>query len=93
MDVPGLRVESDLQLPVYTIAMPGLCHVCNLHHSLWQLWILGPLSKARDQMHILMDTSWVRNLRSRDGNSQACFFLNLTVLHILYSMYTVEGAT
>ena len=32
----------------------------NLHHSSWQCWFLNPLSKARDQTHILMDTSQVR---------------------------------
>ena len=29
-----------------------------LHHSSWQRWILNPWSEARDQAHILMDTSW-----------------------------------
>ena len=32
----------------------------DLCHSLWQLWILNPLSGARDGTHILVDTSWVR---------------------------------
>ena len=34
-------------------------HICGLHHSSWQHWILNPLSEARDQTHILMDTGWV----------------------------------
>ena len=34
--------------------------VLNLHHSLGQLWIINPLSRARDQTHMLMDTSQVR---------------------------------
>ena len=34
-------------------------HVCDLHHSSWQCWIPNPPSEARDQTHILMDTSWV----------------------------------
>ena len=59
MEVPGLGVESELQLPVYAraIAMPDLSHVCNLCHSSQQCQILNPLGEARDQTHILMDTS------------------------------------
>ena len=33
--------------------------ICDLHHNSWQCWILSPLSEARDQTHILMDTSRV----------------------------------
>ena len=33
--------------------------VAGLHHSSQQRWILNPLSKARDQTHVLMDTSRV----------------------------------
>ena len=50
MVVPRLGVELELQLPAYATATatPDLSCVCNLHHSLWQCWILNPLSKARD---------------------------------------------
>ena len=61
MEVPRIGVESELQLPAYTIATPMQdpnC-ICNLLHSLWQCRILNPLSKARDQTYILMDTSQV----------------------------------
>ena len=37
----------------------GSSCVCDLHHSLWQHWILNPLSEARDRTHILMDVNWV----------------------------------
>ena len=61
MEVPRLGVELELWLPVYTTAMaiqdPN--HVCNLHRSSWQHQILNPLREARDQTHVLMDTSWV----------------------------------
>ena len=54
-------IESELQLPAYTTATatPDPSHVSNLHYSSWQHWILNPLSKARDQTCILMDTSHV----------------------------------
>ena len=61
MEVPRLGVKSELQLPGYTTATatPDLSHICNLHHSLQQCWILNLLSKARDQTCILMDTSQI----------------------------------
>ena len=40
-----------------------LCWICDLQifsPSLWQRQILNPLSKARDQTHVLMDASRVR---------------------------------
>ena len=61
MEVPRLGVKSELELLAYTTAIAtwDLSLVCNLYHSSWQYRILNPLSEARDQMHILMDTSWV----------------------------------
>ena len=61
VEVPGLEVESKLQLLAYTISTATWdpSHVCNLHHSSWQRWILNPLSKARDQICNLMDTSQI----------------------------------
>ena len=51
MEVPGLGVELELQLPVYTtaIATLDLSHMYNLCPSLQQRQILNPLSKARDR--------------------------------------------
>ena len=51
MEVPRLRVESELQLLAYTTptATQDPRHVCDLHNSSWQHWILHPLSEARDQ--------------------------------------------
>ena len=57
MEVPRLRVILELQLPAYTTAtaMQDLNHSCDLCHSLWQCWILDPLSEARDQT----TSSWI----------------------------------
>ena len=37
-------------------ATQDLSCIYDIWHSLWQHWILNPLSKARDQTHILTDT-------------------------------------
>ena len=60
-DVPRLEVESELELPAYptAIAKPDPSFICDLHHSSWQIQILNPLSEARDQTCILMDTSQI----------------------------------
>ena len=61
MEVLRLRVKSELQLLVYATATLDLSHVCDLHHSSGQRWILiNPLSKARDQTCVFMDSSRVR---------------------------------
>ena len=61
MEVPRLGVASELQLPAYTTAtaMWDLSLICDLGHSSQQCMILNPRSKARDQAHVLMDTSQV----------------------------------
>ena len=61
MEFPRLGVESELQLPAYTTAIATLhpSRICNLHHSSQNCehWILNPLSRTRDQTHILMNIS------------------------------------
>ena len=72
MEVPRLRVESELQLPAYAkaTATQNLSHVCDLHHSSQEHRILNPLSQARDQTHNLV----VHNLLSHKGNSKLISF-------------------
>ena len=57
---PRIGVESELQLPAYSMAtaMPE-SHVGDLHQSLWQSWILNPLSEATDQTFIIVDASQI----------------------------------
>ena len=66
MEIPMLGVELELQLPAYAtaIAMWDPRHVCDLHRSLWQQGMLSPLSKAKDQTCIFLDTSQILNLLS-----------------------------
>ena len=56
MEVPRLRVESELQLPAYTTATatPDLTHISDLHHRSQQCQLLNPRSEARDGPCILM---------------------------------------
>ena len=59
MEVTRLGAESELQLLTYTTAMATLdwSRICGICHNFQQLWILCPLSEARDQTRITMDTS------------------------------------
>ena len=56
------QVKSEPQLPPYTIATATQDPSCifDLHQNSWQCQIADSLSKARDQTHILMDTSPIR---------------------------------
>ena len=71
MEVPRLGVELELLLPAYATAtvMPDPSHVWDLHHSSQKHHILNPLSEARDQTFVLIDTSRVRNPLCCNGNS------------------------
>ena len=77
MEVSRLGVESELPLQACTTvtAMRDLSCICNLHHNSQQCWILNPLIEARDQTHVLMDTSRFCNPLSHNGNSLV-FILN-----------------
>ena len=61
MEVPRPGVKLELQLLAYTraTATGDPSHVCDLHYSSRQHWILNPLSKARNRTLILMDTSQI----------------------------------
>ena len=59
LEVPRLGVGAELKLLAYATATatPDQSHICHLHRSSWQCWILNPLSEARDWTHVLMDAS------------------------------------
>ena len=71
MEVPRLGVESERQLQAHTPAHSNARGhlICDLPHSLQRWRILNPLSEAKDQTHILMETSQFFNLLSHKGNS------------------------
>jgi len=77
MEVPRLRIESELDLLDYTtaIATPDLSCICDLHHSSQQCQILNPLSEARDWTYILMDTSQVHYHWATMGTSKNGFIV------------------
>ena len=82
VEVPRLGVESELQLPAYTTATatPNPSHICNLHHSSWQCWIPNPLSKARHQTFVLMDTNRVCQPLIHYGNASGDSFTKASPL-------------
>ena len=87
--------------------MPDLSCVCDLHHSSRQRWILKPLSEARDQTHILMDTDRVLNALSQwelpdcvplsdlpQGEKKICIWLSNASEHSLCFCFIFSfGAT
>ena len=53
------RLKPRLSPATQLTAPPDLSCICDLHHSSQQHQIFNPQTEARDQTHILMDTSWV----------------------------------
>ena len=92
MEVPRLRVKSELQLLAYTTAtatQDPSC-ICNLHHSSRQHRIPDPLGKARDQTLILMDASQIHfhwTTREHPGFQFADMLTN-TYFILLYQQWT-----
>ena len=93
MQFPRLRVESELQLPTYFMAtaMPR-----SFNHLQAQSWLraasatyttdhstrrsFNPMSKARVQTCILVDTSQTLNPLTHKGNTQNYLILNKLLL-------------
>ena len=98
MEVPGLGIELELQLPAYTTAtatQDPSC-ICDLHHSSWQYQILNPLSKARDRTRNLMIPSWIRQPLSHNRNSQVLLFIKVEVTYnklYVFKVYNLKILT
>ena len=62
MEVPRLRVQSELQRPAYTTATATRDPrpVCDLHHSSWQRQLFNSLSEVMDWTFNLMVPRWIR---------------------------------
>ena len=82
MEIPRWGVKLELLACATATATPDLSCICNLCHSLWQHWILNPLNKARDRIHILIDTSQILNLPEPQRELLLCPVFNIFVLNI-----------
>ena len=96
MEVPGLGVESDLELlaSATATAKPDLNCVCSLHHGSWQRWICGLLSGARDRTCIswmlvrfinhwaMMGTPFLSNLDVHISPNRGHQYLGMTAIFI-----------
>ena len=90
MEVPRLGLESELQQQAYTTvtAMRDPSRICDLYHSSQQRWILNPLSKARHQTCVLMDTSQIRFHWATMGTPwKTTFIYKLVCLSIYIFVY------
>ena len=73
MEFPSLGVKSGLRHIHSNLgSKPHL--IQDLHCNLLQHWILNLLRKARDQTHIVMDTSLVLNPLSHNGTPSPRLF-------------------
>ena len=65
----GVKLEQQLLACTTVTATPDTSHVWDLYPCLWQSWVINPPSESKDQTHKLLDTSWVLNGLSHNGNS------------------------
>ena len=82
MEVPKLRIQSELLLLAYATAtaMEDPSCICDLHHSSQPHRILNPLSETGDGTHILMDTSRVSFCCATMGTPLPSFLGSLMLL-------------
>ena len=92
MEVPRQEVQWELQLLACATATatPGPSHICNLHCSSQQHWILNPLSEARIEHTPSRRPHRVLNPVSRNRNSLVIDFL-CSAFHTGYKTFNVFG--
>ena len=71
------HIRASAATQIIPTATQDLSRICDLRCSLQQCQTLNALSEARDQAHILMDTSQVLNLLNHKRNSQPQDFFHL----------------
>ena len=69
------RIRAAAEAYATATANQDLSIICDLCCSLWQHRILNPLSKARDQNCILMDTSQIINPLNQTGTPSKGFLM------------------
>ena len=92
MEVPGLGVESELQLPGYvtgTATQDPNC-LCNLQHSSRQCQLCNPLIMARDWTCILMVTGLVFHWATV-GTPILLLFLSFIEAWLIYKSVTLSA--
>ena len=87
-EVSGLGIKLEHQRLAYATAtaMQDLTHNGDLHHTSWQRWILNPLSRARDQTHILIDANWVCYCWATTGPNSSSFAVIIWFLFFNWSL-------
>ena len=68
-------------------ATQDLSYICDLHCSLWQRWVLNPLSETRVKLASSQRQHQVLNLLSHDGNSWMVLFkrINFMVCELYFN--------
>ena len=90
MEVPGLGVESELQLPAYATAtaMQDSSYIYNLRHTLWQCQILTHWVRPEIKPISLCILCQVLNPLSHNGNSLFFFFKIALAIQSLLCFHT-----
>ena len=82
------RIGAGAAAASHSTATPDLSCIYDLHHSSQQCQILNPLSEARDQTWVLMDTSQILNPLCHSGDSQLVNILDF-VGHKFSSLFSL----